>query len=77
MKKVKFIGLIEDLVELPSGSLVESSVLSDLMGWDSMAIMSFINLMDEEFNISPNPKSIVACKTVRDLMTLVGTALED
>jgi acyl carrier protein len=69
--------MIEELIEAPPGSLTEHSVMADLAGWDSMAILGFINLMDEEFGLSPDPKAVVACRTIGDLADLAGGSLQD
>jgi acyl carrier protein len=72
MEKSKFLGKLEALMEADAGSLTEQTVLKDTAGWDSMAIMGFIALADEELGMTPDPKAINACKTVADLLKLAG-----
>lgn len=72
MEKSQFLSSLEELIEAEPGSLSESVVLSDTPGWDSMAIMGFIAFVDEELGTNPNPSAIKACRTVGDLMKLVG-----
>ena len=72
MDKLKFLSSLEDLIEADPGSLSEATILADIPGWDSMAIMGFIAFADEELGSNPNPAAIKTCRTVQDLMKLVG-----
>jgi acyl carrier protein len=72
MQKDEFLRQLEDLIEAEPGSLSETSLLADIEGWDSMAIMGFIGFADEELGATPAPKAIKACTTVAELMALVG-----
>ena len=72
MDKSKCLASIEDLIEAEPGSLTEDSVLAETTGWDSLALMGFIAFADEEFKLSPAPKAIKECKTVADLLKILG-----
>ena len=72
MDKQTFLKNLEDLVEADPGTLGEATVLADLSGWDSMAIMGFIAFADEELGQNPAPAALKGCVTVADLMKLVG-----
>ena len=72
MDKAEFLRNLEDLIEADPGSLSEGAVLADTPGWDSMAIMGFISFADEDLGAAPAPKAIKDCRTVADLMALVG-----
>lgn len=72
MEMAAFLRNLEDLIEADPGSLTPASVLADLEGWDSMAIMGFIAFCDEELGAAPAPRDIKACSTVADLTTVVG-----
>ncbi|MDP2815099.1 MAG: hypothetical protein Q8O19_00285 [Rectinemataceae bacterium] len=72
MDRIEFFNNLEDLIEADAGSLAAHSVLADIPGWDSMAIMGFIAFADEALGITPAPQAIKSCQTVGDLMILVG-----
>jgi acyl carrier protein len=72
MNKSECLTSLEDLIEAEPGSVNEDSVLAETIGWDSMAIMGFIAFADEEFKLSPAPKVIKECKTMADLLQILG-----
>lgn len=43
------IKTIEEILDLEEGVLTEETVLNELEDWDSVAIISFIAMMDDEF----------------------------
>jgi acyl carrier protein len=54
-------------------SLTGWETLSELEGWDSVAVISFMAMADSEFGVTVSPKDIAACKTINDIAALVGT----
>jgi acyl carrier protein len=76
MQKADFLVLLEEMIDAPRGTLTEATVLADQEGWDSMAIVGFIGLMDDEFQVAPEPKAITACLTVGDLVALAAGHVE-
>lgn len=72
MTRQEFIAEIEDLVEVDSGSLSEDVALADLERWDSLAVVAFIAIVDENFEFTPQPEMIKKSKTVGDLLNIVG-----
>ena len=44
------------------------TVLEDLEEWDSLAAISYVVMMDEEFNKIANPSDIQRFKTVNDIL---------
>jgi acyl carrier protein len=75
MDRKKFLGKIEEVIEAESDSLREDTLLADVPEWNSLAIIGFISLMDEEFGKAPNPKDILACVSVADLLSLAEAEL--
>jgi len=65
------IMMIEEMLELEEGELNENIVLSDLAEWDSMAALSLIVLIDEEFEKKLTGKQIKEFKTVKDIMNFM------
>jgi acyl carrier protein len=72
MAHQEFLSLLDELLELSPGTLKGSELLGSLEGWDSLAVMSFIAMVDEHSGLTVSPKAIVACKTVDDLAKLAG-----
>lgn len=71
MTDEKKLELLEDMLELDSGTLKPEIVLEDLDEWDSVAVISFIALVDDEFDKVIKGTSVREQKTVADLMTLM------
>jgi len=72
MTRQDFLKALDEVLELPSGTLQGSEQLSELERWDSMAMISYIALADEHTGAKLSPRQIVACKTVSDLLTLAN-----
>ena len=64
---------IEQIVNLEPGSISGTENLSDI-GWDSMANVMFIAMVDEKFSKPISPDSLAAAKTVADLRALIGVS---
>ena len=75
MKKSEFLRLLEEMLELDPGTLKGSETLKEVGKWDSVAVMGFIGLVDEHFEIALAAKRLAECKTVDDLAGLVGDRL--
>ena len=72
MTKHEFLANLEDVLEADAGTIKSDNALMDLAGWDSLAIMAFIAMVDEKFGTILSPKKITAAETVQDLITLLG-----
>ena len=63
--------IIADILELELNEITVESVLNDIETWDSVAILSFIAVMNEEFNKYPMANEIKSYRTVGDLMKVM------
>lgn len=63
--------VLDDLLELTPGTLTGSEELKNIEAWDSLAVMAFIAMVDEEFNVMVPPAQLAKSKTVADLITLI------
>lgn len=72
MTNAEKIALLEEMMELDGGSLEETTVLADLEEWDSMAALSLIVLMGDEFNKKIDAKQIKEFDTVKDILDYMG-----
>jgi acyl carrier protein len=62
------IALLEEMMELDSGTLNEDTALTDIEEWDSMAALSLIVVMDENFNKKLSGAQIKGFKSVQDIL---------
>jgi acyl carrier protein len=72
MTKQDFLRLLDELLEVEPGTIQGDEILSDLPKWDSLALMGFIALLDQHFALIVPASRITECKTVPDLVALVG-----
>lgn len=60
--------ILEDLMEVEERTLKPETLLSDIDEWDSVSLLSFIAMVDEEFEKVITGKEVKSCNTVSDLM---------
>lgn len=65
------IALLEETLDLESGSLAEDTLLEDVDEYDSMAKLSLIVMFDEEFGKKVAGETIKEFKTVSDILALM------
>ncbi|WP_218080257.1 acyl carrier protein [Anthocerotibacter panamensis] len=73
MKKKDFLLSLEEIVEVDPNTLTGSEDLEELEGWDSLGVVGFIAMIDENFEITLPARKISNCRTVDDLVALLGT----
>ena len=66
--------LLEKMSELVSAEpvLTGTEVLDELENWDSLAVLSVMTLVTTECDVVLSPKDIRECRTVDDLVALIG-----
>ena len=72
MTQEEKIALLEDMLELDNGSLNPETVLAEIEEYDSMAKLSLIVLMDDEFSKKPTGEQIREFKTIQDILDFMG-----
>lgn len=65
------IAMLEETWELDEGTLTADTVLADVDEYDSMAKLSLIVLMDDEFGVKLNGDVIRGFETVGDILKLM------
>lgn len=65
------LALLEDMLELDDGDLTIDKELADIEEYDSMAKLSLIVLMEEEFNVTLTGDVIRGFHTVGDIVALM------
>ena len=72
MTQEEKIALLEDMLELESGALAPETELSSIDEYDSMAKLSLIVLMDDEFSKKLTGEQIREFVTVKDVLDFMG-----
>ena len=65
------LALLEDMLELEEGDLSIDQILEDIDEYDSMAKLSLIVLMEDEFGVKLTGEMIKGFETVGDIVTLM------
>lgn len=68
----EFLGSLEDALEVQTGTIKPVGLLSELGCWDSMAALTFMALVDQKLSISVSGSQVQGCRTVQDLINLLG-----
>ena len=68
----EFLIQLDDVIEAPHGTIKKTGRLADIPAWDSLAVLSFIAMVDSKFGKQLSGKDIAACETVADLAKLAG-----
>ena len=62
-----FYCAVEAMLGLPAGEIDRRTRLTDLKGWDSLAILEFMLLASSEYGVDLQPDEIAACTTIGEL----------
>ncbi len=65
------LALLEDMLELDEGDLTVDTELDDIDEYDSMAKLSLIVLMEDEFDVKLTGDMIKGFETVGDIVKLM------
>ena len=71
MTEQEKIALIEETLELDEGTLTADTVLADVDEYDSMAKLSLIVMMDDEFGVKLTGDMIKSFVTVGDIIKMM------
>ncbi|MCI8756829.1 MAG: acyl carrier protein [Oscillospiraceae bacterium] len=71
MDNAKKIELLEEMLDVDSGTLKPEMVLEEIDEWDSMAKISLIVLMDEECGKKLTSTELKQFKTIQDIMNFM------
>ena len=65
------IQLIAETMDLAVGEITPETKLADLDSWDSVALLSFIAMIDEKFNKAIKGAEIRSFVTIQDAMDVM------
>lgn len=74
MNAKDFLLALDEMLELDAGTLKGDETLESLDDWDSLAVISFIALVDDKLNLVVEGAKLAKAKTVDDLLRLAGVA---
>jgi acyl carrier protein len=69
--KKELIAMLEEIVEAEPNTLTGEERLEDLQSWDSLAVVNFIAVVDENFGLTLEPKKIMESETINQLISLL------
>jgi acyl carrier protein len=72
MTKSQFLQRLETILEVDPETLQGSDSLKDLGGWDSLAVMSTLAVLDRQLGVKVPAKTLYECRTVDDIAALAG-----
>ena len=70
MTREKFLLAMEELMEMPAGTLRGDEQLDDLEQWNSMAMIGFMALADSNNHVKLVPRQIAGAGSVNDLLQM-------
>lgn len=74
MDAKEFLLALDEMLELEAGTLTGGETLESLDDWDSLAVISFIALVDEKLNLVVEGAKLAEARTVADLLAVAGVA---
>ena len=71
MNQETFLTQLDEVLEVPAGTLKGPELLTDLENWDSLAVMNLIALVSQHYTVTLSPRQIAPCNTPNDLFALI------
>lgn len=68
MEESRKIELLENMLEMETGSLKPEMLLSEIEEWDSLSVLSLIVLISDNFGKTINHEDTKKLSTVRDIL---------
>jgi acyl carrier protein len=70
--KEEFLLALDEMLELPPGTLKGPEKIEDIETWDSLAVINLMALVDEHYSVKLAPRQIGAAETVDQLYALTS-----
>ena len=77
MSRDEFTREFVEMLSIATDELHPDTDLTALAEWDSVAYLSAMVLIDEKLGIAIRPEVLSNVRTFNDILTAVGTALQD
>lgn len=72
MNRSDFLNKLADILEVDVSQLTGPENLADVGNWDSLSIITFVAMVDSDFQLMVDPEKLQKAKTVDDLLALVN-----
>lgn len=72
MKKSEFVNNLAEYCEFENDGLTLETILKDVDGYDSMAVMSMIAFTDENFGVKITAEQIAGLSDFNSVIKLIG-----
>ncbi len=66
-----FLNRMEEILEMDENTLAMEADLNNMEDWSSLAIMGFVAMVDEYYEIEITTDDLSQCQTVADVTALV------
>ena len=76
MKRSEIIPELENVLGIETGVIQEESKIADVPQWDSMAILSFIAFVEDQFGLVLDGDQIAKATTFKELFDLLEEHFE-
>jgi hypothetical protein len=70
MTRNEFLLQMDEILDLPAGTLRGNEKLEELANWDSTSLITFIAMAETNNGVNISAGQIVTCSTVADLLHL-------
>ena len=70
MTRNEFLLQMDEMLDLPAGTLRGNEKLEELRNWDSTSLITFIAMAETNKGVNISPGQIITCSTVADLLQL-------
>ena len=77
MTKTEFYATIDDILEVPLGTIKGDELLAALPTWDSLAVVSYIATCNGLFGVVIPGDNVKKTRSIQDLLALVAKHIED
>lgn len=75
MQSEDFIKNFENAIDgIAPGSITPETEFQQLAEWDSLAFLTLLAMIDEEYNVEIEGARIHACRTIQDLFEIIRDA---
>ena len=72
MTSAEFLRALENSLEIDSGKIKGDEILDQVGWWDSLGALTFMALADQELKVAIPGTQVQQCKSVPDLLALLG-----
>ena len=71
-QKDRFIILLSEVLERDENLIKATDDFRDYEEWDSLAVLSFMLMLEEEYKTGIDRKKLDECETINDLFKLIS-----